>query len=275
MLNTPKKKLVSFLTAATLTAGVVTAPVTFGLGLGQPAVESYIGEPLRVRIPVSAASEAEIESLEVGIAGADWYQQAGMERDPVLDSLLVGIERTAEGANVVITSANSLNQVMLPLLLEISGPRMTLRKQISVLLSPDLAAQPEDPWQDPTVEVAGIIGTGNIASLASSAPAAGTPLTSVPVTGAPAADAVASSGGFEQGLATGVIAADAGTASVAPASAETRNVWPTTVRVQRGDSLSAIGSSLQIIQVAIRPRFLTTIQRKHLCAYAINSYLER
>ena len=118
----PGKKLVSLLTSATLTAGLLASPTALGLGLGNPAVESYIGEPLRVRIPISAASEAELEALQVRLAGADWYLQAGIERDPVVDTLLVGIERSGDGANVVITSPDGLNQVMLPLLLALVTP---------------------------------------------------------------------------------------------------------------------------------------------------------
>ncbi len=227
MLNTPTKKLVSLLTAATVTAGVISAPMAYGLGLGKPAVESHIGEPLRVRIPVSVVSESELEALQVRIAGSDWYRQAGIDRDPVVDTLLVGVERSAGGANVVITSADGLNQVMLPLLLEVSGPRMTLRKQVSVLLSPALANQADDPWQDPRVEVSGVIGADTSQSVVSTK-------VESPVARETYTDSIELSG--ETGPASEVV--DAGIGS------NTDAAWPTTVRVQPGDSLSSIVNDL-------------------------------
>ena len=227
MLKLPKKKLVSLLTSATLAAGVVAAPTAFGLGLGNPAVESYIGEPLRVRIPVSVASEAELEALKVRIAGADWYSQAGIDRDPVVDFLLVGIERSGDSANVLITSADGLDQVMLPLLLEVSGPGMTLRKQVSVLLNPNPVARSDDPWQDPRVEVSGVIGMAppQLASTSTVTPGSGE-----------------SSPGSAHGISSQPV--EAATPLVPEVDAGLEAAWPPTVRVQPGDSLSTVVNNL-------------------------------
>lgn len=226
MLNVPTRKIVCLLSAATLTAAAVSTPTAFALGLGKPDVESFIGQPLRLRIPVTVASEAELAALQVRIAGADWYRQAGIEREPVVDSLLVSIERSADGADVLITSANGVNQVVLPLLLEVSGPRMTLRKQVSVLLSPELPAEPADTWQDPRVEVSGVIGAGG-------------PLV-------PIGDAAVSRGGDGSLTALPLPAptAAAGTTDLLPEATDAGTDWPASVMVRAGDSLSTIVNNL-------------------------------
>ena len=60
---------------------------TLGLGLGSVTVESYLNQPLRLRIEILQLGETRIEDVTVQMASTDDFARFGIERVGVLSSV--------------------------------------------------------------------------------------------------------------------------------------------------------------------------------------------
>jgi cell division protein FtsB len=137
--------------------------IASAIGFGNPSIDSYLGEPLRVRVPLLSVQDNDLDELRVSLAAKSWYQAAGLEYPDIADQLLVGLDlQSIDEPAVVVTTTDAVNQIMVPLVLELSWPTRVMRNQLSVLLNP-VEYQPTRIAEDllateGLVEAAGTIG---------------------------------------------------------------------------------------------------------------------
>lgn len=128
--------------AAVLVAGQIVLAPAYAATLGHSRLVSDVGEPLRVTIPVTRISAAEISSLRVVPAPASEWTHAGLT--PPVD--LAGLQaRLAEGyapqSHVIqVWSDDVFNQPIADLLLDIHTSSGVQRYQVSLLARGGAAA---------------------------------------------------------------------------------------------------------------------------------------
>ncbi|MBE1162915.1 FimV/HubP family polar landmark protein [Dyella acidiphila] len=102
--------------------------------LGQAHVKSALGQPLLVEIPVTQASQAELESLSAQLASNDAFAKTGSERPTVALQFSV----VDEGGHKVIrvTSSAPVSDPYLDLLMEVTSTAGSSVREFAILLDP-------------------------------------------------------------------------------------------------------------------------------------------
>lgn len=156
-------RLRKFLSSGSALIVAALPGIASAIGFGSPSIDSYLGEPLRVRVPLLSVQDNELDQLRVSLAARSWYQAAGLEYPDIADQLLVGLDlQSIDEPAVVVTTTDAVNQIMVPLVLELSWPTRVMRNQLSVLLNP-VEYQPNRIAEDllateGLVEASGTIG---------------------------------------------------------------------------------------------------------------------
>ena len=107
---------------------------TLGLGLGSVTVESYLNQPLRLRIEILQLGETRIEDVTVQMASTDDFARFGIERVGVLSNVRLRAEESADGAYVFLTSNTFISEPYLSFILETRWPSGRLLSEHTVLL---------------------------------------------------------------------------------------------------------------------------------------------
>ena len=136
--------------------------IVFALGLGKLELESGLNQPFKARIQLLSASPDELQSLRVGLADAEAFRRAGIDRPFILSKLRFQVEEHEDGPDYIgITSRDSIREPYLNFLIETSWSRGRLFREYTVLLDPPLydpnasrtrlVAEPE-PEPEPAAE---------------------------------------------------------------------------------------------------------------------------
>lgn len=136
--------------------------MVFALGLGKLELESGLNQPFKARIQLLSASADELQSLRVGLADAEAFRRAGIDRPFILSKLRFQVEEHEDGPDYIgITSRDSIREPFLNFLIETSWSRGRLFREYTVLLDPPLydpnasrtrlVAEPE-PEPEPAAE---------------------------------------------------------------------------------------------------------------------------
>ena len=136
-MSTALTKLINYNKKTVLALLVLFAGIplkTFALGFGKPNVESALGEPLRIVLPLTALEPSEIDELVARLADPSWFQLSGLDYGEINDQLIVSVNPNLSA--VVISTQQPVSQVVVPLVIELEGPRKIMRKQFTVLINP-------------------------------------------------------------------------------------------------------------------------------------------
>ncbi len=142
----------------------ITPSPAVSIGFGTPTVDSYIGQPLRVRVPLLSVQEGDLDELSVSLAAPSWYQAAGLDYPVIASQILLDLDLESLGdPAVLVTTQDAINQVMVPVVLELNWPTRVMRNQLTVLLNP-VEYQPqrieeEGLVSDGLVEASGTVGS--------------------------------------------------------------------------------------------------------------------
>ena len=156
-------RLSKYLSTGGALIGAALPGLAVAIGFGNPTIDSYLGEPLRVRVPLVSVQEGDLNEIRVSLAARSWYQAAGLEYPEIADQLLVGLDlEILDEPAVVVSTADAVNQIMVPLVLELNWPTRVMRNQLNVLLNP-VEYQPDRVTEDlitsdGLVEASGTIG---------------------------------------------------------------------------------------------------------------------
>ena len=95
---------------------------TLSLSLGSVTVESYLNQPLRLRIQILQLEDTLLDDVTVQMASTDDFVQLGIERVEILSSVRFRVEESADGAHVLLTSNETITEPYLRFVLETRWP---------------------------------------------------------------------------------------------------------------------------------------------------------
>ena len=234
------KKLV-FVLALMLTAAPLAANA---LGLGEIKLNSVLNQPLSADISVVSVAPDEISSLQVKLANAEQFKQAGIPMADVLSKLQFKVVPGANGtATIHVSTTQPFREPFMDVLLDVTWDNGELIREYTVFLNP--------PSFESTTQAA-----------AAPAPATTAPVSTAPVVAAPAPSTVApTSASIAKPVVTApaapVQAAAPPTAAPAPAP-----VAAATNETQLGGNYGPIhrGETLSEIALKLRPQGVTLNQ---------------
>ncbi|HKV95927.1 MAG TPA: FimV/HubP family polar landmark protein [Gammaproteobacteria bacterium] len=234
------KKLV-FVLALMLTAVPLAANA---LGLGEIKLNSVLNQPLSADISVVSAAPDEISSLQVKLANAEQFKQAGIPMADVLSKLQFKVVPGANGtATIHVSTTQPFREPFMDVLLDVTWDNGELIREYTVFLNP--------PSFESTTQ-----------AVAAPAPATTAPVSTAPVVAAPAPSTVApTSASIAKPVVTApaapVQAAAPPTAAPAPAQ-----VAAATNETQLGGNYGPIhrGETLSEIALKLRPQGVTLNQ---------------
>ncbi|MDE1886681.1 MAG: hypothetical protein KGI32_00935 [Gammaproteobacteria bacterium] len=235
------KKLV-FVLALALTAVPLAANA---LGLGEIKLTSALNQPLSADISVVSAAPDEISSLQVKLASAAQFKQAGIPMADVLSKLQFHVVRGANGtATIHVSTTQPFREPFMDVLLDVTWDNGELIREYTVFLNP--------PNFESTTQAA-----------PAPAPATTAPVSAAPVVAAPAPGTVTPA---VSSIAKPVVAAPAAPVqAVAPQAAPSRAapaVAATPSETELGGNYGPIhrGETLSEIALKLRPQGVTLNQ---------------
>ncbi len=125
-----------------LLMGALLSPTaSYALGLGDIRLNSALNQPFDAEIDLLSATSEELSSLQVGLANNETFSRYGLERPAYLTNFAFRVTRAADGRTVLrITSAPSVTEPFVTLLVEASWSRGRLLREYTVLLDPPVFA---------------------------------------------------------------------------------------------------------------------------------------
>ena len=130
--------------AAVTLLGVVS-PALYALGLGGATVESYLNQPLDVRVELISRSGEELQSITAGLASADDFELLGLSRSAIMVPLEFELVTNTHDPHLRITSDLNINEPVLQVLVEIVWASGRMLREYTLFLDPpafDSAAPP-------------------------------------------------------------------------------------------------------------------------------------
>lgn len=124
-------------------------------GLGKLTLGSSLGQPLRAEIELVSIKSDETPSLVARVASPEAFRQAGVALAPYHSSLVISVEKRANGQPYIqISSPQSINEPFLNLLIELNWSSGRLLREYTVLLDPvdSNSAEPASPVVSPITE---------------------------------------------------------------------------------------------------------------------------
>ena len=131
----------SVLTAAVATA-LLGSQQVHALGLGEAEVESFLNQPLKVRIPIIVENEGERESLRVDLAAAEDFRKVGLDRAALGLNLDVELMDDDGQLSVLLSSQSAVTDPFLQVLLNADWSSGRLLRQYTLFLDPPLIEKP-------------------------------------------------------------------------------------------------------------------------------------
>ncbi|MHB1099858.1 MAG: type IV pilus assembly protein FimV, partial [Burkholderiales bacterium] len=111
-------------------------------GLGELKVISSLGQPLRAEIDLVSMKAGELESLEVHIATPDAFRQAGIEYNPLLANVKLGIAARPDGNHYIkLSSSGIVNDPFLDVLIDLSSSSGQIEREYTMLFDPAESAR--------------------------------------------------------------------------------------------------------------------------------------
>lgn len=112
-------------------------------GLGRLSVQSALGQPLKAEIELLSVNKDELPGITAGLAGADAFRQARIDRISALTALRFSVDQRANGQPIIRVSSNvPIADPFLDLLIEVNWNSGRLLREYTILLDPPVEARP-------------------------------------------------------------------------------------------------------------------------------------
>jgi len=126
---------------------------TSGLDLGAITVESYLNQPLRLRIEITQLGEVRLDDVTVRMASTEDFARFGFEWAEFMSSVSLRTQRSSTGAYVLLTSPETINVPYLSFVLETLWPNGRLLSEYTAVLDLPVyreeSARPETSLRQP------------------------------------------------------------------------------------------------------------------------------
>jgi len=116
--------------------------IAWSLGLGEAKVESFLGQPLDVKIELITQASDDLASVSASLASAADYQLIGASRDDVSVPLQFSVENPDGNAYISVQSKLDINNPVLRLILEVNWPNGRMLREYTLFLDPSTFSQP-------------------------------------------------------------------------------------------------------------------------------------
>jgi pilus assembly protein FimV len=124
----------SLLAAASLTF----SPTAWSLGLGDVTVESFLNQPLQVKIDLVTRETDDLDSVTAKLASADDYKLIGADREAIPVPLRFRIEDIDGDAYILATSKLPIGNPVVRLIVEVNWSSGRLLREYTVFLDPPM-----------------------------------------------------------------------------------------------------------------------------------------
>ncbi|MEE8338890.1 MAG: FimV/HubP family polar landmark protein [Xanthomonadales bacterium] len=121
---------------------LVFSQIAWSLGLGEAKVESFLGQPLEVRIKLITRPTDDLASVSASLASAADYQLIGASRDDVSVPLRFSVEDLDGDAYIAVSSRLSINNPVVRLILEVNWSNGRMLREYTLFLDPPTFSQP-------------------------------------------------------------------------------------------------------------------------------------
>lgn len=125
---------------------LILAQPAWSLGLGDARVESFLGQPLTLRIELLAGPQDDLDSISAQLASADDFALIGASRGAITVPLGFTVREDGEGAYIAVSSRGPVSDPVLRLVVEVNWASGRLLREYTVFLDP-----PTVPAQAPPV----------------------------------------------------------------------------------------------------------------------------
>ncbi len=132
MTNLNRISAASLLAAVSLTF----SPTAWSLGLGDVTVESFLHQPLQVKIDLVTRESDDLDSVTVKLASADDYKLIGADREAIPVPIRFRIEDIDGDAYILATSKLSIGNPVVRLIVEVNWSSGRLLREYTVFLDP-------------------------------------------------------------------------------------------------------------------------------------------
>jgi len=116
--------------------------LAWSLGLGEVKVESFLGEPLEVKIELITSPSDDLASLRANLASAADYELVGASLDDVSVPLWFSVEDLDGGAYIAVSSSLDINNPVMRLILEVNWSSGRMLREYTLFLDPPTFNQP-------------------------------------------------------------------------------------------------------------------------------------
>ncbi len=114
-------------------------------GLGGAVVESYLGQPLDVRVGLISQDEAELQSITAGLASAEDFELLGLSRTAITVPLEFEVVTETGKPHVRITSQLNVNEPVVQILVEVVWASGRMLREYTLFLDPPTIDSPAPP----------------------------------------------------------------------------------------------------------------------------------
>ncbi len=112
------------------------------LGLGGAVVNSYLDQPLNVRIELISQSDEELQSITAGLASAEDFELLGMSRMAISVPLEFELVTDTDRPYVQITSSLNINEPVVQVLVEVAWASGRMLREYTLFLDPPTIDSP-------------------------------------------------------------------------------------------------------------------------------------
>jgi len=117
---------------------LICTPTVFALSVGEPVMQSRLGQPLDAWIPITLDSPQEIEALDTlsaSLAGAEVYAQRSLDTPAVpLGSLQLRTKTTGDQVRLHLSSQQPFLEPMSTLLIKVGLGKVSILRELTLLL---------------------------------------------------------------------------------------------------------------------------------------------
>ena len=108
--------------------------------LGEAEVQSYLSEPLEVRVPLMRSSDEPLDEITVQLAPPSFYREAGVPLASLRGNLTFAIESERGQEFVRIGSKRPIRDPIVSMLLQVQSPQGRMIRSYNLLLDPPTVA---------------------------------------------------------------------------------------------------------------------------------------
>ena len=118
------------------------SPAAWALGLGDARVESFLNQPLQVRIDLISQASDDLTSVTARLASAADYELIGASREAVSVPIGFSIEDIDGDAYILATSNLPISEPVLRLIVEVSWSSGRMLREYTLFLDPPAVPEP-------------------------------------------------------------------------------------------------------------------------------------